>query len=146
MPRVWQTIYPYRRGGGRGTRARHGWRGSCARFERLAPDSARCIRSTRTSPQECSEITAHVFPSLRFDTTHHVPSYRALARRGRHLRPTASTAVSSSISQPRQARQRWVLKCPDHLFALDAIREVYPDARFVFVHRDPMRVLLRSRV
>ena len=35
-----------------------------------------------------------------------------------------------------------MLKCPDHLFALDAIRAVYPDARLVFVHRDPVKVLL----
>jgi hypothetical protein len=35
-----------------------------------------------------------------------------------------------------------VLKCPDHVFALDAIRAVYPDARLVFVHRDPLAVLL----
>ncbi len=35
-----------------------------------------------------------------------------------------------------------MLKCPDHVFALDAIRAVYPDARLVFVHRDPLAVLL----
>jgi len=35
-----------------------------------------------------------------------------------------------------------VLKCPDHLFALDAVRAEYPDARLVFVHRDPVKVLL----
>ena len=35
-----------------------------------------------------------------------------------------------------------MVKCPDHLFALDAIRAVYPDARLVFVHRDPVKVLL----
>ncbi len=34
-----------------------------------------------------------------------------------------------------------MLKCPDHIFALAAIREVYPDARLVFVHRDPLAVL-----
>jgi hypothetical protein len=38
--------------------------------------------------------------------------------------------------------RRWVLKCPEHLFALEAIRAVYPDARIVFVHRDPVKVLL----
>src|SRR5207248_2003677 len=37
---------------------------------------------------------------------------------------------------------RWVLKCPDHVFALAAIRAVYPDARLVLVHRDPLAVLL----
>jgi hypothetical protein len=35
-----------------------------------------------------------------------------------------------------------VLKCPDHVFALSAVRAVYPDARLVFVHRDPLAVLL----
>jgi hypothetical protein len=39
-------------------------------------------------------------------------------------------------------RSRWVLKCPEHLFALSSIRAVYPDARMVFVHRDPVKVLL----
>ena len=34
-----------------------------------------------------------------------------------------------------------MLKCPDHIFALDAIRAVYPDADLVFVHRDPVAVL-----
>jgi len=34
-----------------------------------------------------------------------------------------------------------VLKCPDHIFALGAIRTVYPDADLVFVHRDPVAVL-----
>jgi hypothetical protein len=43
---------------------------------------------------------------------------------------------------PHGADQRWVLKCPDHVFCLDAIRAVYPDARMVFVHRDPLKVLL----
>ena len=36
---------------------------------------------------------------------------------------------------------RWILKSPDHLFALDDIRKVYPDAQLVLVHRDPVRVL-----
>ncbi|MGC8628562.1 MAG: sulfotransferase family protein [Acidimicrobiales bacterium] len=43
--------------------------------------------------------------------------------------------------QSRSAGGHWVLKAPDHVFALDALQEVYPDARFVFVHRDPMRVV-----
>jgi len=33
--------------------------------------------------------------------------------------------------------RRWVLKNPSHLFALDALLEVYPDAVVVQTHRDP---------
>ena len=36
---------------------------------------------------------------------------------------------------------RWVLKSPSHMSQLDALLAVYPDARIVFTHRDPLRVL-----
>jgi hypothetical protein len=35
----------------------------------------------------------------------------------------------------------WVLKWPKHLFGLDALLETYPDARIVWTHRDPARVV-----
>ena len=46
-------------------------------FEWLAPEFRALHPLQADSPQECSEITAHVFRSLRFDTTYNVPSYRA---------------------------------------------------------------------
>ena len=35
----------------------------------------------------------------------------------------------------------WALKYPNHVIAMDAILEVYPDARFVMTHRDPVQTL-----
>ena len=35
----------------------------------------------------------------------------------------------------------WILKSPDHVFSLGAIKNVYPDARIVFLHRDPLSVV-----
>ena len=35
----------------------------------------------------------------------------------------------------------WVLKYPKHLLALDALVRAYPDARFVWTHRDPALVV-----
>ncbi len=37
--------------------------------------------------------------------------------------------------------QRWALKWPCHLLALEAIAAVYPDSRFVVTHRDPVQAL-----
>jgi hypothetical protein len=37
--------------------------------------------------------------------------------------------------------ERWVLKAPSHLGQLRALLAVYPDARIVFTHRDPLKVL-----
>ncbi len=35
-------------------------------------------------------------------------------------------------------RGRWTLKSPHHALALDALTAVYPDARLVLLHRDPV--------
>jgi hypothetical protein len=37
--------------------------------------------------------------------------------------------------------RRWVLKYPGHLFSLDALLAVYPDARMIVTHRDPAKVI-----
>jgi hypothetical protein len=43
-----------------------------------------------------------------------------------------------SLAQPRK---RWVLKCPFHLWALDALLATYPDALCVQTHRDVRKAL-----
>jgi hypothetical protein len=45
------------------------------------------------------------------------------------------------LLQWRLPRPRWALKYPNHVMALDAMVEVYPDARFVMTHRDPVQTL-----
>ncbi len=37
--------------------------------------------------------------------------------------------------------RRWILKNPSHLFALDALLAVYPDALIIQTHRDPVTVM-----
>jgi hypothetical protein len=143
-PAVWETISPSPSAGSREQRI-----GRVARqlnaFAWLAPDFPGLHPMEATSPQECSEITAHVFRSLRFDTNYHIPSYRSWmdADVVRHL---PAYRFHKRFLQYLQFQdgvtRRWVLKCPEHLFALEAIRAVYPDARLVFVHRDPTKVLL----
>jgi hypothetical protein len=146
VPRIWQTIHPYpaddaaSRSGGRDNRIRNVDRQLRA-FERLAPEFRAMHPVDASSPQECSEITAHVFASLRFDTTYRVPSYRRWLDEVGHLEAYRFHRRFLQHLQFRSEPRRWVLKCPDHVFALAAVRAVYPDARLVFVHRDPAKVL-----
>jgi hypothetical protein len=143
VPRCWQTIDPAIVGDAAGeARAIRRVNRQLKLFRWIAPDFGAMHPITATAPQECSEITAHVFASLRFDTTHHVPSYRAWLDNAGHLEANRfHRYFLQHLARHAPAGRRWVLKCPDHVFALDAIRQVYPDACFVFVHRDPMRVL-----
>jgi Sulfotransferase family len=143
-PAVWETIYPSSVAGTREQRIARVARQLKA-FEWLAPEFRKLHPLEATSPQECSEIAAHVFRSLRFDTNYHVPSYRNWldADVVRNLPAYRfHKRFLQFLQHQDQAQPRWVLKCPEHLFALQAIRAVYPDARLVFVHRDPVKVLL----
>ena len=142
-PRCWQAIYPATSTdaddeAGAIRRVERQLRG----FRVLAPELRSVHPISATAPQECSEITAHVFASLRFDTTHRVPSYCAWLDETGHVDAYRfHRRFLQHLGGDRMEGRRWVLKCPDHIFAMEAIRTVYPDARFIFVHRDPLRVL-----
>lgn len=140
-PRVFQTIHPYPTASGSDRRVRTVNRQLRA-FERLAPEFRSLHPLDATSPQECCEITAHVFRSLRFDTTFQIPSYRNWLDDAGQLPAYYFHRRFLQHLQHQRLVGRWVLKCPDHLFALRELRSAYPDARVVFVHRDPVKVLL----
>ncbi|MDE2515405.1 MAG: sulfotransferase [Rhodospirillales bacterium] len=145
-PLVWETIAPYAPRRGRDRRIAD-VAAQLRAFTRLAPEFPALHPLSATSPQECSEISGHVFRSLRFDTTYHIPSYRGWLDRagqaeGYRFHKRFLQHLQHQGRAAGRAAPRWVLKCPDHLFAIDCIRAVYPDARLVFVHRDPVKVLL----
>jgi hypothetical protein len=74
-------------------------------------------------------------------TTHRVPTYQ------RWLDTTDLRWVYASHRRQLQYLQwkvparRWVLKSPGHLWALDALAAIYPDARIIQTHRDPLKVV-----
>ena len=144
VPLAWQTAFPAPGHPSSGPRSacsahdRFAWQ--LRLFGRLAPEVARLHPMSADGPQECTEIMAHVFRSLRFDTTHDVPSYRAWLDRAGH---DAAYRFHRRFLQHLQGtgEATWVLKSPDHVFALGSLRLVYPDARLVVVHRDPLHVL-----
>jgi hypothetical protein len=145
VPRVWQLIHPYppENSASRADRRPRRVARQLRLFGLLAPDFRRMHPIDAGSPQECSEITAHVFASLRFDTTYRIPSYRNWLDKTGHLEAYRfHRRFLQHLQHQTPDGGRWVLKCPDHVFALDAIRAIYPDARLVFVHRDPLAVLL----
>lgn len=144
VPRVWQLIHPYptARSGGRRDQRRRRVARQLRMFQLVAPQFRRLHPIGANSPQECSEITAHLFASLRFDTTYRIPSYRRWLDDTGHLDAYRFHKRFLQHLQYQAGRSgHWVLKCPDHIFALPAIRAVYPDANLVFVHRDPVAVL-----
>jgi hypothetical protein len=92
-------------------------------------------------PQECVALMQYDFASMVWSTTHRVPSYQAWLGEA-DVRPLyRSHRRQLQYLQWRWPADRWVLKSPGHLWMLDALLAVYPDARIVQTHRDPLTVV-----
>lgn len=89
------------------------------------------------SVEECWQLLRQSMLSISFESLAHVPAYSAwLAEQDwtpayrRHRRNLQLIGLNDP-------GRRWVLKNPSHLFALDALLDVYPDALVVQTHRAP---------
>jgi Sulfotransferase family len=87
--------------------------------------------------EECWQLLQQSFRSVSFETLACIPGYSAwLSEQDwtgaywRHRRNLQLIGLNDSD-------RRWVLKNPSHLFALDALLAVYPDALVIQTHREP---------
>ena len=87
--------------------------------------------------EECWQLLRQSMRSVSYECLVHLPLYSSW------LRPQDWTPAYRRhrrnlqlIGLPDRDR-RWVLKNPSHLFALDALLDVYPDALVIQMHREP---------
>jgi hypothetical protein len=108
----------------------------------LAPTFESVHATGAELPQECVSLMSPTFMSDQFDTMYNVPTYRTWFF-NQDLRPAYEFHRRSlQHLQFRQSAERWVLKAPAHMFAAPALLSIYSDARFVQIHRDPMKAVV----
>ncbi|HEX5420521.1 MAG TPA: sulfotransferase [Gammaproteobacteria bacterium] len=143
VPLTWEVMYPagypndpeHTAAIRKRTASRLGW------ANRLAPEFKRIHPIAPDLPQECIAITAQVFMSIQFHTTHNVASYENwFERDSQELAYRFHYRLLQHL-QARRPGKRWVLKAPGHLFALGALLARYPNAKVIQTHRDPLRVM-----
>ncbi|MBW2422427.1 MAG: sulfotransferase, partial [Deltaproteobacteria bacterium] len=103
-------------------------------FEAMHPMGARLA-------EECLALMAFDFKSQLFNYQFNVPSYELWLEEQDLLSVYATHRRLLQYLQWRCPRKRWVLKAVGHLWGLKEIFQVYPDARLVQTHRDPLRVI-----
>jgi hypothetical protein len=114
------------------------------RFEqlrRLAPSFQAIHPIGARMPQECIVLTAPEFLSLRFEMCFDVAGYQEWLP---EQDMTGAYRFHRSFLQHLQSRhraERWVLKSPGHFGCFEALFAVYPDARIIQTHRDPVRII-----
>ena len=91
--------------------------------------------------EECWQLLRQSVMSVSYECLSYLPSYsRWLAGADwtpAYIRHRKNLQLIGSNDPDR----RWVLKNPSHLFALDAMLEVYPDALVIQTHRAPETII-----
>jgi hypothetical protein len=91
--------------------------------------------------EECWQLLRQSVRSISYECLAHLPTYSRwlsgqdwTAAYRRHRRNLQLIGLPD-------AGRRWVLKNPSHLFALDALLAVYPDALVIQTHREPVAAI-----
>lgn len=107
-------------------------------LEALNPAVKAIHHEDADGPTECIAVMGQDFRSLSWEAIANVPSYGAWLRAA-DCRPAYEYhRTVLQVLQSGGVRGRWTLKSPHHCLALEALTAVYPDARLVLLHRDPV--------
>jgi Sulfotransferase family len=142
-PSTWEVMFPSPpplAGGENYTRIKRA-EANLALFNVLVPEFRKIHPMSARFPQECVAILSHSFLSDQFDTMFNIPTYQSWLER-QDMRP--AYAYHRQFLQHLQYGgpvRRFVLKAPNHMFSLEALFAIYPDAQIIQTHREPLEVL-----
>ncbi len=108
---------------------------------RLEPNLAPIHMMAARLPQECVAILGHEFMSVQFHVQFNTPSYQTWLDSQSYVPAYRTHKRFLQHLQYRHPAERWVLKSPGHLSAIEDLFAVYPDALIIHTHRDPIGVL-----
>ncbi len=94
-----------------------------------------------TGPEECLFLLANDFACLEFEVQRYIPSYVSWFFKQDLVPVYESFRRQVQLLHSQMPGERWVLKSPFHLPALDALLKVFPDACLIHPHRDPAEVV-----
>ncbi|HLG86804.1 MAG TPA: sulfotransferase [Alphaproteobacteria bacterium] len=108
-------------------------------WTRVAPSLATIHEMDARLPNECIFAQAISFTSEYFPSQYQIPSYiQWLATKADWSWSYGFYKRVLQVLQWRNPRRHWLLKAPSHLNYLPTIFEIFPDARVLLTHRDPV--------
>lgn len=110
----------------------------------IVPGYHRIHPMAADEPEECIIATVHSFLSVSLTERVRVPDFLRWLL-AQDLMPSwrlhrLVLQVLDEADPGAGPSRRWALKAPEHLFSLDGLLRTYPDARIVWIHRDPVEV------
>ena len=110
--------------------------------DELTPRMKQMLPSTAISPTEDQLTMGYDFKSQIFQASFRIPSYAEWFNNEADLVPTFRYVKRVlKLLQWRCPPRRWRLKNPTYSLFIDALDEVFPDARYCMTHRDVANVI-----
>jgi hypothetical protein len=107
------------------------------------PDYTGLHYMTADEVEECWQLLRQSLHSVSYETLAHLPTYSQWLSQQDWTKSYARHRKNLQLIGLNEPEKRWVLKNPSHLFALDAVFAVYPDALIVQCHR-PAETIMAS--
>jgi hypothetical protein len=133
----WESFDPVPPRSGPDRRAAHVER-LLARLAQLAPAYQAIHPMTAHDAEECVALFANELRTLQLDIQYRIPGYvRWLLAQDARVAYQAYYRQLQLVQHHRPHGARLVLKDPTHIVHLETLLAVFPDAKLVFIHRDP---------
>jgi hypothetical protein len=107
----------------------------------LAPDFFAIHPVEAQAPEEEVILLDYSFLSTVAEATLHVPSFAAWLEEQDQTPAYEWLKRLLQLLQWQHRKDRWILKTPHHLEWLDTLLAVFPDAKIIQTHRDPVKTL-----
>jgi len=112
-----------------------------AMIEQMFPDFRATVNSEAEAATECQDLMGMSFRTFHFDGVVRVPGYVEWLMRSDMRETYVFHRDVLKLLQWHCKPNLWHLRTPVHMFALEAFVEAYPNAKFLWSHRDPAKVL-----
>lgn len=107
----------------------------------LAPRLRTMVPGSAQGPGECLGLLRYHFQSVAFCGSFKIPSYADWLFAADMEPAYRYHRRLLKLLQWKTPPNRWRLRTPAHMLAIDALDAVYPDAEFVMTHRDVASVI-----
>lgn len=112
-----------------------------AQLHELNPPVAAMHPIGATMATECVTLLIFALRTLTFETQFYAPTYGAWLEKADMTGAYGLHRLSLQVLQSKFPTMTWSLKTPQHLWSLNALTAAYPDAKLIWTHRDPAKVV-----
>jgi hypothetical protein len=139
---LWETQFPDPYEGelapGRNDPRRDAIEAHYAKGRERNPEFSKIHDVRADNPEECVLLMAHDFCDVQMGIEPMMEPYKSWFRRQDFRRMYRYYADLLRMLDWQRPGERWLLKAPAHMWAIDVLIETFPDVSIVWSHRDPI--------